>query len=80
MITDTKSREYELGVTRVATHISDTELQVLQHTLENPKADRSASACGQRLTSGGGGHRSAKQWRIGGQSGSSGNMLGQGYL
>jgi len=26
------------------------------------------------------GHGSTKQWRIGGQSGSSGNMLGQGCL
>ena len=42
MTTDTKSREYELDVTRIATHITDAELQVLQRTLDNPTADRSA--------------------------------------
>lgn len=40
MPTNTKSREYELQITRDATHITDAELQELRRTLENPNAGR----------------------------------------
>lgn len=40
MTTNTKSREYELQITRDATHITDAELQDLRRTLENPNAGR----------------------------------------
>lgn len=42
MITNTRSREYELEITRLATHLKDAELPALWHVLEDPNGDRSA--------------------------------------